>query len=205
MKKSLSRSPPVVSPQYDVGRIESLITALDDRNGVRRQKACLDLIAIGEPAVPLLAEALTSQRRQVRWEAAKALSSIASPSAAPALAAAMQDEGSGVRWLVAEALIALGREGITAVLERLTEKGGSMRVQEVAHHVLHGVTDAELRRIVAPVRAALEGPAPEAQGPVAAYTALPAVLAMQPLISENIIKISAHASGETADHALPRH
>jgi HEAT repeat protein len=197
MKKCLSRAPALVSRQQDAGRIESLITALDDSNGVRRQKACFDLIAIGEPAVLLLAEALTSPCRQVRWEAAKALSSIASPSAAPALAAAMQDEGPGVRWLVAEALIALGREGIKAVLERLIEKGGSLRVQEIAHHVLHGVTDAESQRIVAPVLAALEGPAPEVQGPVAAYTALPAVQAMRPRRSANL-KIPAHTSGKTA-------
>jgi HEAT repeat protein len=197
MRRSLSTASAVVSPRQLAGRIESLIAALDDRNGVRRQKACFDLIAIGEPAALLLADALTSPRRQVRWGAAKALASIASPSATPALTAAMQDEGSGVRWLVAEALIALGREGITAVLERLTEKGDSTRVQEIAHHVLHGAADAELRRIVAPVLAALEGPAPESQGPVAAYAALPAVQAMPPRRPANP-KAHVHTSGDTA-------
>jgi hypothetical protein len=60
MKKSVLRVLTALPPTRIGDRIESLMAALGDGNGVRRKQARLDLIAIGEPAVPLLAEALKS-------------------------------------------------------------------------------------------------------------------------------------------------
>ncbi len=116
--------------------IESLIADLASDHGLTRQRARESLAAIGQPAVAPLIAALADSKRQVRWEAVKALGEIGDPAAASALVSALEDEGSGIRWLAAEGLIAIGREGLKPLLQALVHYSDSEWLREGAHHVL---------------------------------------------------------------------
>jgi HEAT repeat protein len=160
------------SRSTDRSTIESLIAALGSRDGLKRQDARAELIGRGHECITDLIHALKHPQEQVRWEAAKALVTIADPAATAALVDALSDQDSDVRWLAAEGLIALGRDSIWPVLERLTQRAGSEKFREAAHHVLHAHFDGELDELLAPVLGALDGPSPETGAPVAAYEAL---------------------------------
>lgn len=166
------------SPSVESGpeAIGSLIVQLASDDGLVRVNARQSLVAIGAPAVASLIEALRDANRQVRWEAAKALSQIVDPAAAPALVRALQDRGFGVRWLAAGGLIALGSRGLVPLLRALVKRSGSVRLRQGAHHVLrHLARRADLTEVVKPVLAALEGIEPSLQVPVAAEAALEAL------------------------------
>ncbi|MBM3242164.1 HEAT repeat domain-containing protein [Candidatus Poribacteria bacterium] len=75
-------------------------------------EAAFKLADIGEPAVPLLIEALSDENWQVRLNAAVALGQIGDSAAVPALIAALNDEAWEVR---ANATVALGKMGQTVV------------------------------------------------------------------------------------------
>ena len=64
--------------------IAELVDGLRDKDGVMRASARWHLVALGTLAAPVLVELLRAPQQHVRWEAAKALEDIASPSAAPA-------------------------------------------------------------------------------------------------------------------------
>jgi HEAT repeat protein len=155
--------------------ISSLITDLASQSALVRTNARQSLVAMGGPAVAPLIEALADPKRQVRWEAAKALSQIADPAAAPALARALRDRGFGVRWLAAEGLIALGSKGLVPLLRALIDHSDSVWLRQGAHHVLHDLAKGILKDLVQPVLAALEGVEPSLEVPVAAETALRAL------------------------------
>jgi HEAT repeat protein len=91
--------------------IDLLVVELGNKDGFVREQARLLLVYIGEPAVVPLIEALSDRRKQVRWEAAKALSDIADPASAPALVEVLKDRVFDIRWLAAVGLIAIGRAG----------------------------------------------------------------------------------------------
>lgn len=154
------------------GSITPLIDALASHDGITRQEARALLIKRGHDAVTELIRALRHPQEQVRWEAAKALISIADPAATSALAEALRDEDGDVRWLAAEGLIALGSISIWPVLGLLTRCGDSAELRGAAHHVLDADFDDELNALIAPVVDALEGSSPETAAPVAAYRAL---------------------------------
>lgn len=152
--------------------IESLIAALGSPDGLTRMDARIRLAERGPMAVDGLIRSLRHPQERVRWEAAKALATIADPEAASALADALSDPEGDVRWLAAEGLINIGRVSIEPVLELLTQKAGSTEFREAAHHVLHthfnGVTDD----LLVPVLEALDGPSPQTAVPIAAYRVL---------------------------------
>jgi HEAT repeat protein len=152
--------------------IESLIAALSSSDGLTRQNARARLIEHGHQAVGDLIRTLKHPQEQVRWEAAKALVTIADPAATAALADALSDQDGDVRWLAAEGLIALGRDSVWPVLERLTHRAESEKFREAAHHVLHAHFDGDMDELLGPVLSALDGPSPETAVPVAAYGAL---------------------------------
>ena len=146
-----------------------LMRALGGKSTLSPLKARAALVAIGEPAVPALIEALGRGGDHERWEAAKALAEIASPDAAPALVGALEDVHGAVRWLAAEGLINLGNEALPPLLEALETRPDSCRLREGAHHVLITLRRHDLHDDLEPVVAALveSGPA-EAVGPAAA-------------------------------------
>jgi HEAT repeat protein len=138
------------------------------------------LVGIGGPAVPALIEALADPNRQVRWDAAKALSQIADPAAAPALVRALRDRGFGIRWLAAEGLIALGSKGLVPLLRALIQHSDSVWLRQGAHHVLHDLAKRDLKDVLQPVLAALEGIEPSLTVPLAARAALEALAGAAP-------------------------
>ncbi len=145
------------SQAMDPTEIESLLAALDNKDGLRRQEARAALLAIGRSVTPHLLPLLTHRHTHVRWEAAKTLATLADPAAVPGLIQCLVDEDPDVRWLAAEGLAAIGRPALAPLLETLIIKGDHPDVRDGVHHVLHDLEDPELRRLVAPVYDELSG------------------------------------------------
>jgi HEAT repeat protein len=124
--------------------LQALITTLSSRNGLQRRRARDALVQAGTAATDCLIESLGSNSKTVRWEAAKALVSIADPKAAPAFEEALMDESFEVQWLAAEALIAIGRPALTPLLEGLIHSYGSVYIRQGVHHVLHDLDRRDL-------------------------------------------------------------
>lgn len=155
--------------------ITSLVADLASQDELVRTDARQSLVGIRGPAVSALIGALGDPRRQVRWEAAKALGEIANPRAAPALVRALRDTEFSVRWLAAEGLIAFGPKGLVPLLRALIEHSDSVWMRQGAHHVLHDLARGDLREVLQPVLAALQGIEPSLEAPLAAETALDAL------------------------------
>jgi hypothetical protein len=161
--------------------IQALIAVLSSSDGIARQKARIALVEIGEPAVEALIKALTVRDGHSHWEAAKALSQIASPKSVQALVQALEDPQFSIRWLAAEGLIAVGSAGLATLLQALVARPDSVWLREGTHHILHdlidrGVLSQPLSAQIAPVLAALNGMEPVVAAPVAAKKALSALL-----------------------------
>ncbi|HRX85887.1 MAG TPA: HEAT repeat domain-containing protein [Phycisphaerae bacterium] len=137
-----------------------------------RRNARESLVQLGSPAVDPLLEALRDDRKQMRWEAAKALCDIASPRSAGALVDALEDEDGDVRWVAAEALIAMRKNAIKPLLHALQERKNTPELREGAHHVLHDLNRGDLAAYCQPVLDALDGPAPDMRTPLAAHEVL---------------------------------
>lgn len=119
--------------------VPSLIADLSARDPLARTVARRALARLGRPAVPRLIRALFDSKDHVRWEAAKALKSIADPTTAPSLVKALEDESVDVRWLASQALVAVGEEALAPLMSALIEKPDSEWLLEGAHHVCHGL------------------------------------------------------------------
>ena len=157
--------------------VSALVRDLANADAVVRETVRRALVAIGKPAVPALVEALCDPRRQVRWEAAKALDCLRDPAAAPALSVALGDKDHGVRWLAAEALIDLGCDGLEPLLKALFYPGNAFWCREGAHHVIHDLMKKESAGWLLPVLEALNAPDPGVTVPPAALRALKAMKA----------------------------
>jgi HEAT repeat protein len=164
----------------DVAAIHDLIAALTNGSPVDRQHAREALAAIGRLAVDPLIRLLGDHRPHVRWEAVKALGSIADPAAAPALVGALEDEDGDVRWLAAEGLIGLGLEALQPLLSALACGPSSSDLLEGAHHVLYTLDRRRLPSVVKRVLVALAGSTPHMAVHLAAYTALKSLRAREP-------------------------
>lgn len=153
--------------------VEQLVEDLASHDPMRRQSARNALVELGtrEVTAALVGE-LIDPRDQVRWEAAKALSTVADPVSAPALLNALEDDLEGVRWLAAEGLVAIGELGVTSVLSGLIKRSGSTTLCQGAHHVLHDASNPANARILSPVLSALSAPEPAVNVPPAAFQAL---------------------------------
>jgi HEAT repeats len=146
-----------------LSQIRSSIANLRSRDGVVRQEARRTLGLIGKQVVGHLIPLLKDPEDDVRWEAAKALTDIVDVRATSELVATLKDSNFGVRWLAAEGLIALGQDALISLLEALIKRSDSVWLREGAHHVFHDLSkeDLELKDLVAPVIAGLEGVDPE--------------------------------------------
>jgi HEAT repeat protein len=163
--------------QMNTNIIDSLIKQLSDKDGQVREKARLTLVDIGKETTAPLTKLLTAKEKQTRWEAAKALVAIADPSAIPELVKTLGDKLFDVRWLAAEALVAIGPECIASLLETLNERSDELFLREEARHVIKYIMRdnpkaLELKEILKPVVAALEGSIARVEVPSAARTAL---------------------------------
>lgn len=160
----------------DRATIGSLIGDLASKDGIVRESARLGLVAVGRPAAGALIKLLAVRNRQVRWEAAKALSQIVDPTAAPALVKALEDEEFSVRWLAAKGLIALRSKGLPPLLRALIKRSDSGFLLHGAHHVLRDLVRRGVSKdVVQPLLAALEDVEPSLEVPPAARAALDAL------------------------------
>lgn len=144
-----------------LSRQKALVAGLRSRDGSVRKEARETLTSMGKRVVRQLIPLLKDPDDNVRWEAAKALVSIADAGAAPDLVAALEDRTFGVRWLAAEGLIAINREALVPLLETLVERSNSVWLRGGAHHVLHELAKGDLEDLLTPIVAALDGVAPE--------------------------------------------
>lgn len=167
----------------DPATLDSLIADLSSHDGLTRQRARHALVAIGEPAVGALIEALGERNSYVHWEAAKSLSQIGSLRAAETFVTTLDDKEFSIRWLAAEGLIALGAGGLAPLLRALQERPKSVWLREGAHHVLHdlvarGWVDPARAHHVTPVIQALNDVDPSTHVAFAAQKALKAMPAL---------------------------
>jgi HEAT repeat protein len=159
--------------------VHGMIEALAGTNPIDRQHAREALVAVGRPAVGRLIRLLDDSRSQVRREVVKTLAAIGDSAAAPGLVDAMEDEEVDVRWLAAQALIDLGHEALNPLLAALAYRASSPELMEGAHHVLSRLYWRDSPKVVKPVLAALDGPAPQMAVHLAAYSALNALRTSQ--------------------------
>ena len=159
--------------------IDSLIAKLRSHDGMERQHAREALVSIGTPAVAPLAALLKDSCQQVRWEAAKALGSIADATAAPALVDSLEDKDREIRWLAAEGLIAMRYGGLRPLLQALINRGPNFYSRPSVHHALRTLCERGLRDLVEPILAALKGVEPELEVPQAAMKAQDKLAALE--------------------------
>ena len=161
----------------DLGRVDSLLSALADAEGLLREKAREELVALGAPVVPLLTETLWAHEGRAHFEAAKALSQIAHPVSVPAFVALLCDQDPGVRWVAAEGLVAVGPASLKLLLKQLMELPGDKALRDGGHHVLKGLGagSKELKDTLKPVTAACVASDPGDVLPPAAEAALKAI------------------------------
>jgi hypothetical protein len=156
--------------------IKSLIADLASKDGVVRVKARQQLVAYKARSVTPLIKTLSNENDWVRWEAAKALGQIGNPVSIQALLKALSDKRFEVRWLAAEGLIRIGRKAIVPLLETLVKHSDSYWLREGIHHVLHDINKGKYGKVLRPVLVALEGTEPSLEVPLAARTALDALV-----------------------------
>jgi HEAT repeat protein len=137
--------------------IDDLIAQLADTDAHTRRKARQTIALIGEPAVPRLSRLLDSPSVPVRWNAAKTLADIATPSSIPGLAKILSDEEFDIRWIAAEGLVAVGPTALPPMLRMLIEEPDSAYIRHGARHVLKGLSTGNdvIEELVHPVIAAL--------------------------------------------------
>ncbi len=158
--------------QADLDTIKLLIAKLTGNNGRERERARWALVDIGRPAVGSLIELLGNPRKQVRWEAAKALADIADPAAAEILVKTLEDKVFDVRWLAAEGLVNVGRESLVPLLQALIKRSDSPWLREGAHHVLHDLATGDLKELLQPIVDSLQDVESAVEAPIAAKAIL---------------------------------
>jgi HEAT repeat protein len=154
--------------------LESLIGMLANKDGIIRQKAREELVALGKPAVPFLTHALLNSRLdQVRWEAAKALGGINDTGSIPPLVKALEDSSSDVAWAAADALKAFKKAAWPSLLQALIKsKSNSVELRRGAHHVLVDQKEDGFNDLLATLLKALESSSAPESSTRAAYEIL---------------------------------
>jgi len=138
--------------------LSALLRALESNNGLERKRARETLVLVGEPAVPRLVALLGSTKKQLRWEAAKALEAMVQPEVLDRLVDLLSDADSDIRWLAASGLIGLGPRAVVPVLKSLLGAPPPRGQREMCHRILRQLSaeNSVLAGIVAPVIEALE-------------------------------------------------
>jgi HEAT repeat protein len=162
-----------------------ILSHLSDWDPRSRHEARKKLISLGEAALPILIDQLSSDDWHVRWEAVKALGEMKNPLAVEPIITLLQDDDTGVRWAAMGSLINLGRASIEPLLLALTEHFQSARLRHGAHYVLRSLHGKRmLTNIEVEVFHALEGPMP---GISAAQAANQALIAEFPLTKTRLL------------------
>ncbi len=164
------------SPTISIKKLNSALSSDDDITRIQARQA---LKAMGEVAVPFLIEALEEPDNIERWEAAKTLAEIGSPSAVPGLIKALENEEFEVRWVAADGLIKIGPGALKPLLQALVNHGESVLLREGAHRIIHELAKEELSQYLTPLLTSLEGKAPEVEVPIKALQALESIDKLQ--------------------------
>ena len=152
--------------------ISQLVSDLQSSDGVLRQKARHQLVHLGEPAVSEIAKLHDSKQKLARWECAKTLAAIASPSSVDTLIDLLEDSDSGTSWDAAMGLIAIGKPAAKPVLQAIIERAKNHGIIQGAHHVIHEMSKTPWGQSLQPVYEALDSSDPGIDGPVKAYEAI---------------------------------
>ena len=152
--------------------MKSLIDGLDSDDPIIRQTSRHKLVQLAPKSVEPLLTLLRSLNRHLRWEAAKALASIADPSTVPALIRALEDSDGGVRWDAAVALVNIGEPSVEPILHAIIHRSKDGLILEGAQHVVHELSHLSWGSFLYPVYKAFEASHPEVSAPVAADAAL---------------------------------
>jgi HEAT repeat protein len=136
--------------------IESLVVALRDRDGMKREHARERLVSFGPSATPFLVPLLSDRASQTRWEAAKALSEIADPASIAALLRALEDDDNDVSWLAAEGLASIGPPVAAPLMQTIIDRLKLVEIRQGAHHVLGELRKSEMGDKIAEVYNALD-------------------------------------------------
>ena len=121
--------------------IHELIIKLGSSNGMERQSAREELVAIGRDSIDFLIELLSHPKHIYRWEAVKTMEEIGDPVSIPLFIRALEDDKSDVRWLAAKGLIKLGQHSIKPLLKILEQKSDCVFILEGAHHVFYDLKE----------------------------------------------------------------
>jgi HEAT repeat protein len=113
-----------------------LTKALKSRDEIKRGRATLDLITIGEPAVPALVALLSDPEPEARRVAASTLwgMGVKAKAAVPQLAVALGDTDPEVRGRAAMALGVIGpeaREAVPALIRALRDRDVNVRLASI--------------------------------------------------------------------------
>jgi HEAT repeat protein len=139
MKKSVKNTN-TIPDEYSLYMMRNYVRDLRSQNGLRRQSARLAMVAIGEPAIDILAALAIHPQWKIRWEAVKALSQMKNAVTAPVLINALEDEYESIRWIAAQGLINLGKQGLISVLEALSSYKLTAILRQGAHHVIKEIS-----------------------------------------------------------------
>jgi HEAT repeat protein len=150
-----------------------LIRRMSLEKGLILKKTREKIEKLGRPAVKPLGKALKySKHWEVRWEAAKALGTLADPAATSVLVDALEDVNTDVGWVAAESLISLGEAAVRPLLKALEKRPGCPGLRMGARHVLRHRRRANQSDIYAGVLAALETGATQEGAATAIYQVL---------------------------------
>jgi HEAT repeat protein len=125
-----------ITRRYFVRRMRKHLRDLGSKNEMKRRKARLALVNIGEPAIDLLAELAVHPDWIIRWEAINTLSQIRNVDTAPIFINALDDDFGGIRWHAVEGIVALGKEGLIALLQALASNKLTIPFKESAYYIL---------------------------------------------------------------------
>ena len=165
---------------------------------VAARRARRALVAIGEPAVPLLLDAVRSQHPLVRWEAAKALAEIGSPSSIDGLIGALGEEDGSVRWIAAEGLANIGLPVLAPLFRALLTDSDNAWLRDGAHHVLRWLSRGQLGQELMPILRAIESWDP------AIPTMRAAAAALERMRNTPLPDLGGHFGGPFQELSAPR-
>ena len=115
----------------------ALVRGMGQVKGIALMKLREAVEKMGRAAVAPLKSALArSPRRDVRWEAAKALGHLADPGSIACLIKALSDEDADVGRVAAEALLAFKDKALRPLFKALVRHSDSAGLRGGARHVL---------------------------------------------------------------------
>ncbi len=163
----------VVSSKKDREQeVQTLINNLSCSDRITCDEIRVNLIRIGEPAVPYLIEAFETRELDEKIQAAKSLAAIGDKQALSLLIESLRNNDFEIRYAAIQGLPSAGEKAIMPLMRKLIEYGNELTFRLGAHVVLHQIASIGFAKMLKPVLEALEGPEPELSTPLAARKVL---------------------------------